>query len=137
MKSVATIFLVIAAIYLVKLFSIQVVDDSYKEAAAGNYRTEITEYPYRGLIFDRDGRLLVYNEPIFDIMVVPNEVDALDTLEFCRLLNISRETFIENLAKAEAHASYKPSVFLKQVSQKEVASFQDRIPRLFSPGKNR
>ena len=74
---------IVAMIFLVKLFFIQVLDSSYRLAAENNIVQKIIEYPYRGLIYDRDGELLVYNKPIYDLMVVPKEVAIADTAEFC------------------------------------------------------
>ena len=120
------IFVTIALIYIIKLFSIQVLDDKYAEAAKGNYRQERIEYPFRGLIYDRNGKLLVYNEPIFDLMVVPREV-KIDTNAFCDLLKISKNDFNINMQRCKVYSRYKPSIFLKQLSSIEMAKIEDKL----------
>ena len=91
------IFVLIGVVFLVKLFALQVTDNSYKFKAERNTRTRVVEYPFRGLIKDRNQKLLVYNEPIYDLMMVPRDVYIADTTEFCELLNITREIFTKNM----------------------------------------
>ena len=83
-------FVLVGLIYALKLFQLQVLDNSYKLAAEDNVIRRIIEYPYRGLIYDRNHNLLVHNEPVFDLMVVPKEVEVDDTVKFCSLLNITK-----------------------------------------------
>src|SRR6187455_808665 len=87
------IFTAVIFIYLSRLFYIQVVDDSYKLSANNNVLRQITEYPARGLVYDRNGKLLVFNEAVYDLMVIPKQVTEFDTLEFCKIIGISLEDF--------------------------------------------
>src|SRR6187551_3018829 len=96
------IFLTVGMIYLLRIFYLQVIDDSYKLSANNNVLRYVTDYPARGLIYDRNGKLLVYNEPVYDLMIVPRQVKDIDTLEFCRLIDITKEEFIEKFKKAKA-----------------------------------
>src|SRR5665213_1792288 len=84
-------FLVVGLAFLCRLFYIQVVDDSYKLLANNNFRRFVTQYPSRGLIYDRTGKLLVYNEPIYDLMVTPKLAKNIDTAQFCKLLGITND----------------------------------------------
>jgi len=84
------IFLTIDLIFLGRLFFIQVVDDSYQLSANNQALRSITQYPVRGLIYDRKGKLLVYNEAAYDLMVVPSKVSNFDTSSFCQLLECLR-----------------------------------------------
>ena len=121
------IFLVVGMVFLIQLFAIQVVDKSYRDAAEHNIVQEVIQYPYRGLLLDRNGEIMVYNEPQFDLMVTPKQVIALDTLGFCELLNITRTEFDEKLARAKAYSYVKPSVFYKQISNSEFAKIEGKL----------
>ena len=115
------IFVAICAIYLLKLFSIQVLDKTLKQSADNNVLRFVTQYPARGKVFDRNGELLVYNEAVYDLMVVPGQVKEIDTTKFCQLLGISHETFVENMAKARKYSRIKASVFVSQISKEDYA----------------
>ena len=89
----------IMAIYIIRLFALQIMSDDYKKNADSNAFLKKVEFPSRGNITDRNGKLLVYNQPSYDIMVVVKEQqERLDTIEFCRALNISKEFFIKRMA---------------------------------------
>lgn len=124
---IRALILIIAVIFASKLFSIQVLNESYRLAAESNIVQEIIEYPYRGLIFDRNKELLVYNEPSYDLMVVPREVENLDTLAFCQAFGLQREDFDKRMLKAWRYSSIKPSQFIKQIPSEDFARVQDRL----------
>ena len=92
------IVLVIACIYVVRLFSLQVLNDDYKQHADGNAFLKKTQYPSRGLIYDRNGKLLVFNQPAYDVMMIVREVRPFDTLDFCRTVGITKEQFDKRMA---------------------------------------
>lgn len=128
------IFVVVGVVYLLKLFSLQVLDKELKQSADNNVLRYVTQYPARGKVFDRNGKLLVYNEAVYDLMVVPGQVKEIDTLEFCRLLNITRESYEERIAKAKKHSRIKASVFLAQISKEDYAHIGEilyRFPGFF------
>src|SRR6185436_13446890 len=87
--TVFLIFVAIGFIFLVRLFYIQVVDNSYKLSANNNVLRYMTDYPARGLIYDRNGKLVVYNAPVYDLMIIPKQAKNIDTAEFCRLVGIT------------------------------------------------
>ena len=118
---------VVGIVFLIKLLSIQVLSDNYRLAAENNIIQRIIEYPYRGLIHDRNGELLVINNPIYDLMVVPMEVEVEDTTAFCSLFGIDKETFIEKYKEARSYSVIKPSIFIKQISNEEFAKIQDKL----------
>jgi len=120
-------FLMVALIYIVKLMHIQVIDDSYKLAAEDNVVTREVEYPYRGLIYDRNDKLIVINNPIYDLMLVPKEMKVSDTSTFCNLFEITEEEFIEKSKSARKYSMVKPSVFISKLSNEEFASLQDKL----------
>ena len=84
---------VIVLIYVIRLFDLQIMTDDYKKNADSNAFLNKIQYPSRGAIYDRNGKLLVFNQPAYDITFVPREVTQLDTLDLCRALNITFEQF--------------------------------------------
>lgn len=128
-QTVIAIFLVVGFIYLVRLFYIQVIDKSYTLSANNNVLRYVTQYPARGLIYDRKGKLLVYNEAVYDLMVLPTQVKKIDTAEFCRLLEITREGFIDRMDKAKKYSRYKPSLFEKQISKETYGYLEEKMYR--------
>lgn len=120
-------FILIGVIFLVKLFALQVVDDTYRIKAERNIVQRIVEYPFRGLIHDRNDSLIVYNEPIYDLMVVPRDVYIEDTTAFCELLKIDRVSFNERMQKSRKYSAVKPSAFVQKISHEEYARIQDRL----------
>ena len=78
-----------------RLFYIQVIDKSYELSANNNVLRLVIDYPSRGLIYDRNGKLLVFNEPVYDLMIIPKQAKDIDTVELCKLIGISKEDYIE------------------------------------------
>lgn len=123
------IILAAAVLIVARLFYLQILDDSYIKKSDNNAIKIKYEYPERGYIYDRNGVLMVANQPSYDIMVTPNEMKNTDTLQICTLLNITREEFIEKVEKAKVYSPRLPSVFLPQLNKKEFAAFQEKIRR--------
>ena len=121
------VFVLVGLIYAIKLFQIQILDSTYKLAADNNVIRRVTRYPYRGLIYDRHNRLLVHNEPAFDLMVIPREVKVIDTVRFCNLLGITHESFIARLRDARSFDTHQPSVFMKMIAPADFARFSDHL----------
>jgi penicillin-binding protein 2 len=114
-------------VLLIRLFIIQVVKDTYRLSADNNVLRYVTQYPARGLIYDRNKKLLVYNQAAYDLMVVPAQVTGIDTAEFCNLLKISKSSFRERMIAALSYSRRAPSVFLKQISAESYASLQEKM----------
>ena len=129
MRKVLLPSLIILATFLLvmRIFYLQVVDDTLKLKSENNAIKKKYEYPERGYIYDRKGKLLVANQASYDIMVIPREVKKIDTLEFCQLLNITKEDFIKKIEKATVYSPRLPSVFLSQLNKSEFAAFQEKI----------
>ncbi|MBC8052083.1 MAG: penicillin-binding protein 2 [Sphingobacteriaceae bacterium] len=121
------IFIAIALVLLLRLFYIQVIDKSYFLSAKDNVLRRIPIFPARGLILDRTGKVLVQNEPVYDLMVIPNEVKPFDTLEFCGLIGINKEDFDKKFKKAIKYSRYTSSIFEKQLSALTYAAFQEKL----------
>nr|WP_317630779.1 penicillin-binding protein 2 [uncultured Flavobacterium sp.] len=127
-KALLPSIIIIATLVIIgKLFYLQILDDSYVKKSENNAIKIVYDYPERGYIYDRNGKLLVANQPSYDIMVVPREVKNLDTLELCNLLNISKIDFIQKLEKAKVYSPRLPSIFLPQLNKAEYAAFQEKI----------
>jgi len=126
-----SIFGIAGMILVVRLFYLQVVDDRYQYMAYNNALRKITEYPLRGYIFDRNGRLLVYNEPSFDLMVIPIEVKDCDTAALCEILQIDKQEFLQRIRKASVHPNSprKESIFEKQLSPEMYVRIQEKLYR--------
>ncbi len=127
-KYVIMALIVLASLMLiVRLFIIQVVKDTYRLSADNNVLRYVTQYPARGLIYDRNNKLMVYNQAAYDLMVVPAQVTKIDTSEFCNLLEISTTSFRERMNAAVSYSRRAPSVFLKQISAESYARLQEKL----------
>jgi penicillin-binding protein 2 len=116
-----------ASLLIIRVFYLQIIDDSFKLKSENNAIKIKYDYPERGYIYDRNGVLLVANQPSYDIMVIPRELNNTDTLEFCKLLNITKDDFIKKIEKAKVYSPRLPSVFLAQLNKNEFAAFQEKI----------
>ena len=112
---------------VVKLFIIQVVQDTYRLSADNNVLRYVTQYPARGLIYDRNGELIVYNQAAYDLMVIPSQTSKIDTTLFCQDLGITKDVFLERMKAARNYSGRAPSIFLKQISAESYARFQEKI----------
>ena len=133
---IAGVAVLIVVVYIIRLFMLQITSDDYKKSADSNAFLKKIEYPARGGIYDRNGKLLVFNQPAYDIMVVMNEAkDHLDTLDLCAALNISREEFdrrmanIKDRGKNPGYSRFTQQVFMNQLSEADFSVFQEKMFR--------
>src|SRR5574344_713801 len=124
----------IVVVYIIRLFALQIMSDDYKKNADSNAFLKKIEYPSRGVITDRNGHLLVYNQPAYDIMVVMNEESGhLDTLDFCNSLGITKEFFIQRMddikdrSKNPGYSRFTQQLFISQLSDTEFSRFQEKM----------
>ena len=122
-----SLIIIVASLLVLRLFYLQIIDDSFKLKSDNNAIKIKYDYPERGYIYDRNGKLLVANQPSYDIMVIPRDLKNIDTVEFCQLLDITKEEYIEKIAKAKVYSPRLPSVFLAQLNKSEFAAFQEKI----------
>ncbi|MGJ1237808.1 MULTISPECIES: penicillin-binding protein 2 [Sphingobacterium] len=122
---VSGIFIGITLTLVARLFYLQIIDDSYIHSANSNVMRKVIVYPARGVILDRKGKVLVQNEPVYDLMVTPREVKEIDTALFCKLIDIDKEGFIKRMEKARVHSPYRASIFEKQLSVRTWAQYQE------------
>jgi penicillin-binding protein 2 len=121
------IILFVFLVFIIKLFYIQIIDRSYKISADNNSQRIIVQYPARGLIFDRNGKLIVSNQAAYDVMINPSQLKPFDTLALCQILNIPFEQARATIDSAYTFTRYQPSIFLKQVSVETYAIFQEQL----------
>ena len=122
-------------IYIVRLFNLQVCDSTYKENADSNAFMKKTIYPSRGYIYDRNGRLVVFNQPAYDVVMIPRDVLPFDTIDFCKTLRITREEFDKRIAdlkdprKNPNYSSYSQQTFMSQLSAQDYGRLQEKLYR--------
>lgn len=119
--------LIVGLTFVGRLFYLQIYDTTYVELSDNNAIRTVFDYPQRGYIFDRNGILLVANQPSFDVMVVPRNMKPLDTLEFCTLLNLSKQDFISAVEKAKRYSPNLPSVIAAQLTKSEFAGLSEKM----------
>ena len=120
------VIIITSIILIARIFYLQVIDENLKLQSENNAIKKVFDFPERGYIYDRNGKLLVANQPSYDIMVVPREIKDIDTTEFCSLLHISKVDFIKKVEKARVYSPMLPSVFLSQLNKAEYAAFQEK-----------
>lgn len=119
-------------IFIIRLFELQVADSRYKENADSNAFLRKTVYPSRGLIYDRNGELIVYNQPAYDVMMIPRDVQPFDTVDFCNTLQITREEFdkrMKDLRADRGYSSYSQQTFMSHLSAKDYGRLQEKLYR--------
>ena len=127
------IVLAIVTVFIIRLFNLQILSDDYKKHAESNAFLNKTIYPSRGVMYDRNGKLLVSNQPAYDVMVCMRNVKELDTLAFCNSLGITREFFdkrmsdVKNRRLNPGYSSYTDQVFLGQLTAEDFAMFQEQL----------
>ncbi len=132
---IGSFLIIITIIYIVRLFNLQVVDSKYKESADSNALLRRTVYPSRGLIYDRNDNLIVLNQPAYDVMMIPRDVQDFDTLDFCATLNITKDEFLEcvadmkNRRKNPGYSSFTPQILLTHLSAQDYGRLQEKLYR--------
>jgi penicillin-binding protein 2 len=121
------VFLAIGMVFIGKLFYLQMVDDTYEKAADNNAIRKIIQIPFRGEVYDRKGKLIVYNTPVYDLYVTPRKAVVKDTNRFCALFGVSKGYFDSTMHQARVYSRVKPSLFLKHLSKEDFARIQDAL----------
>ena len=121
------IFCLAAFVMIIRLFYIQVIDSSYKISADNNVLRRVINYPARGLVYDRNHKLIVYNQAAYDVLVTPREMKAFDTLSFCRIAGVEKADLVSEIKKARSYSLYKPSAIIKQLSSHRYAILQEQL----------
>ncbi|MCU0460943.1 MAG: penicillin-binding protein 2 [Bacteroidales bacterium] len=124
---IITFIVLVGLALIIRLFFIQVIEETYRLSADNNVLRYVTQYPARGLIYDRNAKLIVSNQAAYDLMVVPAQTGKMDTALFCKELDITMNFFKERLRAAKNYNRKSPSIFLKQMSAETYAKFQEKI----------
>ena len=125
----SSIILIIGITFIGRLSYLQIFSFSTDQVLEDPAIKAIYNYPERGYIYDRNGKLLVGNDPAYDVMVIPREVKPLDTLEFCNLIGLNKEDFIKKLGRARVYSPRLPSVLVPQLSKEDYARLQEKMRR--------
>jgi len=121
------LFILIGLVYISRLFYLQLINNSYKFSAENIVLRSVTQYPARGIIYDRNNNLLVYNDAAYDLMVIPRQAKNIDTLKLCMLAGITKSEYIEKMRAAKRYSYYKPSVFVKQISKADYGRLTEEL----------
>ena len=130
---IATVVVIIGAVYVAQLFNLQILSPQYRDYADSNAFLRRTLYPARGAIYDRNGELLVYNRPTYDVMMVVREMARFDTIDFCKTLNIDLERFhvldaeMRDKRRNPGYSSYTPQLFMSQLNVEEYGLLQEKL----------
>ncbi|MBR2959580.1 MAG: penicillin-binding protein 2 [Bacteroidales bacterium] len=128
-RVIRLIFIVVGVLFVGRLAMLQLFDPEYRKAGDRQALRDVTQFPARGFIYDRHGQLLVHNEAVYDLMVIPRMVKDLDTAYFCQSLGIDRADFDQRMQKARKYSPYSASIFMKQISKEEYAKFENKMFR--------
>ena len=126
---------IIAVIFLFRLYELQINNDKYRESADANALLKKTIYPSRGLIYDRNGELIVYNQPTYDVMIIPRDVEDFDTMSFCNAINITKDDFCKKLSDLKNrtlnpnYSPYSPQRLISHLSVEEYGKLQEKLYR--------
>ncbi|MEN9385929.1 MAG: hypothetical protein RLZZ185_670 [Bacteroidota bacterium] len=121
------VFVSIGLVFIGKLFYLQLLDDTYEKAADNNAIRKIIQVPFRGEVYDRHGKLIVYNTPVYDVYITPRKAVVQDTNRFCRLFGVTRGYFDSVTKQAYAYSRVKPSLFIKHLTKEDFARIQDAM----------
>ncbi|MFA6872569.1 MAG: penicillin-binding protein 2 [Bacteroidaceae bacterium] len=130
---ISGILIAVVLVFLTRLFLLQISTDNYKKNADSNALLKKIEYPSRGVIYDRNGKLLVYNQPVYDVLVTMNEVKDLDTIDFCRTVKIDKEFFkkrmeeVKDRSKNAGYSRYTPQIFQSLLTAEECGVLQEKL----------
>ncbi len=124
---IAGIFILTFVIFISRLFYLQIINSSFKNSAENNSRRYVTQYPARGIIYDRNGKQMVYNQAAYDVMITPNQLQPFDTVQLCNILQITPQYVKESIISAKEYSKFKPSIFLKQISSITYALLEEKL----------
>lgn len=124
---IMALVIIAAVVLIIRLFYVQVIDKTYRTSAANNVLRYVTQYPARGLIYDRNGKLIVYNQAAYDLLVIPGQTKSIDTSRFVSILGITVRDFRDRMAAARNYSTRAPSVFMKMISSETYGLLQEEL----------
>lgn len=126
---------IIVIVYIFRLFNLQVVDSTYKNDADTNAFLRKAVYPSRGIIYDRNGNVVVFNRPAYDVMIIPRDVQEFDTLDFCATVGITPEQLRRRIIEMKdrhtnpGYSTYTPQTLLTHLSAEDYGRLQEKLYR--------
>ena len=126
-RFIISLIFIVSLVFIFRLFQLQIFTSEYKFLAEQNIIQENIIFPSRGIVYDRNNKLIVENQPVYDIMVLPKEVKLVDTISLLKLFNLSKETLVKRLNKAKNYSYLKPSIFYKGIDNSEFLTIQQEI----------
>ena len=117
----------VGSVLFIRLFFLQILSDQYEDLSLKNSVLKRYVYPERGYVFDRNGTLLVSNQPMYDLMVIPKNLKSFDTLDLCEMLRLTKSKLVESINKAQRYSLRAPSVLLNQISKQDYATLQEKM----------
>lgn len=122
------LFIVIGLIFIIRIFFLQIIDTSNKTSADNNVFRYITQFPARGLVYDRNGKPLLFNEATYNLMVIPHQIEKdFDTLRFCKIVNTDKETFRKKIKSALSYSGFLPSIFDEKITKETYGVLQEQL----------
>ena len=118
------VVLIISGLLIVKLFDLQIINNNSSDFLERASVQKIYEFPERGYIYDRNNKLIVSNEPYYDLMIIPSDVDLNDSVEVSKLLNIQIQTFNTKFNKSRIFSNVKPSVFMSGITKTSLLQYK-------------
>ena len=125
------VILIISGLLIIKLFDLQIINNSSSDFLERASIQKIYEFPERGYIYDRNNKLIVSNEPYYDLMIIPRDVEFKDSTEISKLLNIPIHTFNTKFNKSRIFSNVKPSVFMSGITKNEFALLQEKLMEIW------
>ena len=121
------IVLIISGLLIIKLFDLQIINNNSSQILERASVQKVYDFPERGYIYDRNKKLIVYNEPYYDLMVIPKDIEISDSLSISKELNITSRDFLRRLNKAKTYSLIKPSIFISGITKNEYAIIQEKL----------
>ena len=121
------IVLIISCLLIIKLFDLQIINNNSSQILERASVQKVYDFPERGYIYDRNKKLIVYNEPYYDLMVIPKDIEISDSLSISKELNITSRDFLRRLNKAKTYSLIKPSIFISGITKNEYAIIQEKL----------
>ena len=117
----------LSLVLFLRLLNLQILSDEYGNLSLKNSVLKQYVYPERGYVFDRNGTLLISNQPMYDLMVIPKNLKVFDTLDLCEMLRLTKVELEDRLYKAKRYSLRAPSVLLNQISKQDYAVLQEKM----------
>jgi penicillin-binding protein 2 len=121
------IVVIISVLLIIKLFDLQIINNNSSQILERASIQKVYDFPERGYIYDRNKKLIIYNEPYYDLMIIPKDIKISDSLLISKEINLSSRDFLSRLNKAKKYSAVKPSILISGITKNEYASIQEKL----------